>query len=77
MSELRDLLGVTAGLAADFYETLPDRAVYPRATLEELRAASTGRCRPAPPTRGRLSKSLPLRPMPDSSRSQAGATSAS
>src|SRR5258706_16424170 len=39
MSDLRDLLGHTAGLAADFYESLPDRPDYPRTTVDELRAA--------------------------------------
>src|SRR6478752_2900970 len=39
MAELRDLLELTAGLAADFYDSLPDRPVYPSATVEELRAA--------------------------------------
>jgi glutamate/tyrosine decarboxylase-like PLP-dependent enzyme len=39
MAELRDLLELTAGLAADFYDSLPERAVFPPATVEELRAA--------------------------------------
>jgi glutamate/tyrosine decarboxylase-like PLP-dependent enzyme len=39
MSDLRDLLGHTADLAADFYDSLPDRRVYPSATADELRAA--------------------------------------
>jgi glutamate/tyrosine decarboxylase-like PLP-dependent enzyme len=42
VDELRDLLGLTAELAADFYETLADRPVYPAATAEELRAALDG-----------------------------------
>jgi glutamate/tyrosine decarboxylase-like PLP-dependent enzyme len=42
VDELRDLLGLTADLAADFYETLPDRPVYPAATAEELRASLGG-----------------------------------
>jgi glutamate/tyrosine decarboxylase-like PLP-dependent enzyme len=42
VDELRDLLGLTAELAADFYETLPDRPVYPAATAEELRSALDG-----------------------------------
>ena len=42
VSEIRDLLALTAGLAADFHETLDTRPVYPRATLEELRAAFGG-----------------------------------
>jgi glutamate/tyrosine decarboxylase-like PLP-dependent enzyme len=37
MSDLRDLLGLTAEIAADFHETLDERPVYPRATLAELR----------------------------------------
>ena len=39
MSDLRDLLGLTAALAADFYDSLPDRRVFPSATADELRAA--------------------------------------
>ena len=39
MAELRDLLELTAGLAADFYDSLPERPVFPPATVEELRAA--------------------------------------
>src|SRR6266851_5402658 len=39
MEDLRELLGLTAGLAADFYESLPDRRVFPSATADELRAA--------------------------------------
>jgi glutamate/tyrosine decarboxylase-like PLP-dependent enzyme len=42
MSDLRELLELTAGLAADFYETLPDRPVYPSVTAEELRSALGG-----------------------------------
>jgi glutamate/tyrosine decarboxylase-like PLP-dependent enzyme len=37
--ELRELFELTAGLAADFYATLPERPVYPRATASELRDA--------------------------------------
>src|SRR5689334_20345528 len=40
--ELRDLLGLTAELAADFYETLPDRRVYPDVTADELRESLGG-----------------------------------
>ncbi|HET7449682.1 MAG TPA: pyridoxal-dependent decarboxylase, partial [Gaiellaceae bacterium] len=39
MDDLRELFELTAALAADFYETLPDRPVYPRATVAELHAA--------------------------------------
>ena len=39
MDDLRDLLDLTSGLAAGFYETLPERSVFPRATADELRAA--------------------------------------
>jgi glutamate/tyrosine decarboxylase-like PLP-dependent enzyme len=42
MSDLRDLLGLTAEIAADFHETLDERPVYPRATLAELREALGG-----------------------------------
>src|SRR5690349_4828580 len=35
--ELRDLLELTADLAADFYDTLPERRVYPDVTVDELR----------------------------------------
>jgi glutamate/tyrosine decarboxylase-like PLP-dependent enzyme len=42
VSEIRELLELTAGLAADFHETLDIRPVYPQATLEELRAAFGG-----------------------------------
>ncbi len=37
--DLRDLLGLTAGIAADFYESLPERAAYPAVTAAELRSA--------------------------------------
>jgi hypothetical protein len=36
MDELRALLAQAASLAADFNDTLPDRPVFPQATLEEL-----------------------------------------
>jgi glutamate/tyrosine decarboxylase-like PLP-dependent enzyme len=39
MDELRALLDQTAKLAADFYDTLDERPVYPRAGAQELRAA--------------------------------------
>jgi glutamate/tyrosine decarboxylase-like PLP-dependent enzyme len=39
VDDLRDLLDLTSGLAADFYETLPERAVFPRASVTELREA--------------------------------------
>jgi len=39
MDDLRELLDLTSGLAAGFYETLPERSVFPRATADELRAA--------------------------------------
>ncbi len=39
MDDLRDLLDLTSGLAADFYESLPDRPVFPRASAAELRQA--------------------------------------
>src|SRR5438094_1597515 len=42
MSELRDLLASTANLAADFYDSLPKRPVFPRATAGELREALGG-----------------------------------
>ena len=42
MDELRQLLGLTAEIAGDFYETLPDRPVFPRGSTEELRAALGG-----------------------------------
>ena len=35
--ELRQLLDFTATLAADFYDTLPERPVFPRTTARELR----------------------------------------
>jgi glutamate/tyrosine decarboxylase-like PLP-dependent enzyme len=42
MDDLRELLELTAAIAADFYETLPTRPVYPRATVAELHAALSG-----------------------------------
>ena len=42
MDDLRELLELTAGIAADFYETLPERPVFPRATVHELREALGG-----------------------------------
>jgi glutamate/tyrosine decarboxylase-like PLP-dependent enzyme len=37
-----DLFGLTAELAREFYATLPERPVFPRASTEELRAALAG-----------------------------------
>jgi len=42
MSELRRLLTTTADLAADFYDSLPDRPVFPEVTVNELRSALGG-----------------------------------
>ena len=39
MDDLRELFELTSAIAADFYETLPDRPVYPRASVAELHAA--------------------------------------
>lgn len=39
MDDLRELFELTAAIAADFYDTLDDRPVYPRATVAELHAA--------------------------------------
>ena len=49
MSDLRHLLGHTADLAADFYESLSDRPVYPQTTVDEVRAAFVSAL-PAGPT---------------------------
>jgi glutamate/tyrosine decarboxylase-like PLP-dependent enzyme len=40
--ELRELLELTAGIAADFYESLPERAVFPAVDADELRNAFGG-----------------------------------
>jgi glutamate/tyrosine decarboxylase-like PLP-dependent enzyme len=45
---MRELLRETADLAADFLETLPDRPVYPRVELEDLRARLGGPVPDAP-----------------------------
>jgi hypothetical protein len=37
VSEIRDLLALTADVAADFLETLDERPVWPPAELAELR----------------------------------------
>ena len=42
MDDLRELLELTASIAADFYETLPERPVFPRGTHEELHEALGG-----------------------------------
>ena len=42
MDDLRELLELTAAIAADFYESLPERPVFPRASVQELRAALGG-----------------------------------
>ena len=42
MDDLRALFAQTAELAAAFYDSLDERAVYPRATVDELRAAFAG-----------------------------------
>lgn len=39
MDDLRDLFELTAAIAADFYETLPERPVYPRPTVAECELA--------------------------------------
>ena len=39
MEDLRELFELTSSLAADFYGTLDERPVYPRASLDELREA--------------------------------------
>jgi len=39
---MRDLLRETADLAADFLESLPDRPVFPRVEVDELRARLGG-----------------------------------
>jgi glutamate/tyrosine decarboxylase-like PLP-dependent enzyme len=49
VSDLRQLLKHTADIAADFYESLETRPVFPRVTLEDLRAALGGPL-PAEPT---------------------------
>src|SRR3954454_5745249 len=36
--DLRELFAMTAEIAADFYDTLPDRPTFPRVTADELRA---------------------------------------
>jgi glutamate/tyrosine decarboxylase-like PLP-dependent enzyme len=42
MEDLRELLAETARLAADFYDSLPERPVFPRVTADELREALGG-----------------------------------
>ena len=42
MSDLRQLLKRTAEMAADFYESLDTRPVFPQVTIEDLRAALGG-----------------------------------
>src|SRR4051812_6611845 len=49
MSELRELLALTAGLAGDFLESLDDRPVLPEVDIESLRLALGGPL-PAGPT---------------------------
>src|SRR4051794_39329014 len=39
MENLRELFELTSNLAADFYDSLDERPVFPRASLEELREA--------------------------------------
>ena len=39
VDDLRELFDLTSGLAADFYESLPSRPVFPRASASELREA--------------------------------------
>jgi glutamate/tyrosine decarboxylase-like PLP-dependent enzyme len=46
--ELRELLELTAGIAADFYESLPERAVFPAVDADELRNAFGGPLPEAP-----------------------------
>ncbi len=42
MSDLRDLLDLTSGLAADYLDTLAERSVFPPVTHAELREAFAG-----------------------------------
>src|SRR5581483_10879816 len=42
MDDLRALFALTAGVAADFYDTLPERRVFPDVTANELRDALGG-----------------------------------
>src|SRR5437773_1652044 len=53
VDELRALLDQTAEIAAAFYETLDERPVYPRASVEELHAG-LGRSLPETPTDARI-----------------------
>jgi hypothetical protein len=46
--DLRSLLRQTADISADFYDSLDTRPVFPRVTLEDLRAALGGH--PGEPT---------------------------
>ena len=42
MAESRELLELTAALAADYLESLPSRPVFPKVQPDELRAAFGG-----------------------------------
>ncbi len=75
MGDLRDLLGHTADLAADFYESLPDRPVYPHTTVDELRAAFVSALPAGPTDPARSWRSSPLPPTRVWSPSRAGGTS--
>ena len=54
MDDLRELLGLTADLAADFYETLPERPVYPDVSADELRDRRSAGPLPDGPTDPRV-----------------------
>ena len=42
MDDVRDLLELTAAIAADYLDSTGTRPVFPHATVEELRAALGG-----------------------------------
>ena len=53
MDDLRELLDLTSGLAADFYDSLPERPVFPRVSdCRAARGVRRCRCRRGRPTHG-------------------------
>lgn len=70
-------LAAAAGLAQEYLAGLPDRPIFPTATVEELRAALGGPLPAGPPTPSASSASWPPPRSRASSAWPAGATSAS
>ena len=75
MTEPRELLQLTASLAAEYLESLPHRPVFPTMEPDELRAALGGPSRTGRWTPTEVITELARRADPGSSHQAAGVTS--